>query len=363
MRIGMREILVNNLRRSGLRWLLSQAYKFAAIPFSMKFLNGQSITGPLLGSIFVTYRCNSSCTMCSYPKRAQKDELGTEEVAAVIDDMMKLRTSGIGFTGGEPLLRSDMPLLIKHARSYGIPVTLNTNGILLNNATILNRVVESDPTNINISLDGCCRETHDRLRGREGLFDKTVSGIRLLADNIGAAGSNTKITIVTVVSDANSEEIEAIAELANRTGAHRIGFMPLHNYDAASCSVARSDKLTGISRRLKAIKSIPLENSSRFVESFDLAVSGEPFPAVCNAGYTSLFVDPYGRIAPCLGYLQMGKWTDNIRMGTTLTELWKSDGYAHVRAEATHCRKCYLNCQAELSFLWPSYLIHAVSLK
>lgn len=359
----MREILLNSLQGNNLRWLFSQAYKYAAIPFSMRFLKGKTIAGPLMGSIFVTYRCNSCCTMCSYPGRANANELSTKELFTVIDDMMAIGTSGIGFTGGEPLLRKDIFQVIRHARSYGIPVTLNTNGLLLNNAEILEQVVASDPTNINISLDGACRETHDRLRGRDGLFDKTTNGLRLLAEAIRFNGSRIRITVVSVVSDENYEEIEQIASLSRELGAHRIGFMPLHDYDATGCSVVRSEKLANISKRINSITVLPLENSTRFVASFDQAVSGSPFPVVCNAGYTSLFVDPYGKVSPCLGFFQMGKWYHDIRQGESLAEFWRSEAYASIRAEVSHCRKCYLNCQAELNFLWPAYLIHAVNTK
>jgi MoaA/NifB/PqqE/SkfB family radical SAM enzyme len=278
------------------------------------------------------------------------------EIKQVIDNMVQIGTSGIGFTGGEPLLRDDIFELIEHVKQYGLPITLSTNGLLLNQGELRSRLVTAAPTNINISLDGSSPFLHDTLRGATGIFEKTVAGARQLARDIKVTGGTTTLTALTVVSSENVDELEAIAELAADIGFHRIGFMPLHYIDANHCRVKAAPELAGISSRIRSITRPPLENSPKYLDAIDQAFAGKPFPVRCNAGYTSLFVDPYGRTAPCLGYFQMGKWTGDLRQGDTLSGLWNSKTYAKVRMETAQCRMCYLNCQAELSFLWPKIL-------
>lgn len=352
MRKGMREIVESNLRRSNLKWLVRQAVKYVAIPVSMKFMGGGALVGPLMGSIFVTYRCNSRCGMCHLTERYKGQEIDTAGMKRIIDQLVSIGTSGIGFTGGEPLLRNDIFELIAHAKGYGIPVTLNTNGILLNNGELVDRLLQAGPDNVNISLDGATENTHDALRGTAGLFSRTLAGARRLADEISRQGAPVRLTAVTVVSQENLPELEAIVELALATGFHRIGFMPLHEISDRTCNVAASAGMHGISDRLRAIDKLPVENSSRYIDAMELAFAGKPFPVRCNAGHTSLFIDPYGRIAPCLGYFQMGRWFAETDHGAGIAELWHSSAYKKLREGTARCRLCYLNCQAELSFLW-----------
>ena len=356
MRKGMREIVAENIRRSNLKWLARQGVKYAAIPLGLRLGRGRTLVGPLMGSIFVTYRCNSRCVMCHLTERHKGPEIGTAGMKRIIDQMVKIGTSGIGFTGGEPLLRPDIFELVAHARGFGIPVTLNTNGILLCKDGVLNRLLDVDPTNVNISLDGPSGVTHDVLRGSTGVFDKTVQGARRLAEAIKIAGAPVRLTAVTVLSEENLSELDQIAELAKDIGFHRIGFMPLHEINARTCSVAANPKFSGISERLRAIAALPLENSPRYLEAIEMAFAGQPFPVRCNAGHTSIFVDPYGRIAPCLGYFQMGRWVAETDQGEGIASLWNSSEYCNVRRETAKCRACYLNCQAELNFLWPEFL-------
>lgn len=356
MRKGMREILAGNLRRSNFKWLSRQAVKYLAIPLSMKMKDGRALVGPLMGSIFVTYRCNSSCVMCHLTHRHSGAEIDTAGMKRIIDQLLEIGTSGIGFTGGEPLLRQDIFELMEHAGSFGVPITLNTNGILLNSERIIDRLIQAAPTNINISLDGATGARHDASRGGAGLFEKTLAGARMLADAINRQGSSIGLTAVTVVSEENKDEMDAIAQLAAETGFHRIGFMPLHEINEKNCSVTPDSRLKGIAERLRAIRCLPLENSERYIAVMERAFDGQPFPVTCNAGHTSIFVDPYGRIAPCLGYFQMGRWFAETTAGEGIAELWRSSRYRALRRETAQCRRCYLNCQAELNFLWPEFL-------
>lgn len=355
MRKGMQEIVMESLRRSNLNWLARQAVKYAVIPASIKFMRGRALAGPLMGSIFVTYRCNSRCGMCHLTERHKGAEIGTDGMKRIIDQLLAIGTSGIGFTGGEPLLRDDIFALIAHARGYGIPVTLNSNGILLNNGEMIDKLLQAAPNNVNISLDGATSATHDGSRGGTGLFAQTLAGAGKLAEAIKRTGSAVRLTAVTVVAEENLAELEQIVTLAAATGFHRIGFNPLHEINAHTCRVVANPQLKGIAARLHAIDGLPVENSASYIDSLEDAFSGKPFPVKCNAGHTAIFIDPYGRIAPCLGYFQMGRWFRETVNGEGIAELWRSPAYRELRQETARCRLCYLNCMAELSYLWKEF--------
>lgn len=358
MREGMKRIIMARLRQSNLRWLVRQAGKYLAIPYALRCQDGRAPVGPLMGSIFVTYRCNSCCGMCSLAARHTPGELSEAEMIGVIDDLVRIGVSGIGFTGGETLLREDIFRLIRHTRAQGLPVTLNTNAILLTRSEKVEELVNSGVTNVNISLDGASAETHDRVRGGAGIFAKTMAGMTALTTAIRQAGAATTVTVVTVISRDNEAELEQIAELAARSGADQIGFMPLHHFDGGRIRLEPMAGGAEIVRRLQRIGRdiLPLENSAEYLTYLTRAFAGEPFPSRCNAGQTSLFIDPCGKLSPCLGFFQLGRWYGDLRAGDTIPELWRSERYRAVRQETIRCRQCYLNCQAELNLLWPGWL-------
>lgn len=106
-------------------------------------------------------------------------------------------------------------------------VTLNTNGVLLNEKNI-KRSLAAQPDNINISLDGVNPQTHDRIRGLNGSFHITVNNIKSLSIKRNQNKSATSITLITCVSKYNINQIESLALLSKNLGADKIGFLPLH---------------------------------------------------------------------------------------------------------------------------------------
>jgi len=64
-------------------------------------------------------------------RRMGKKELTTEEMKKVIDDFAEIGTSGIGFTGGEPILRKDMLELIEYTKKKGMVTHMSSNGMAI----------------------------------------------------------------------------------------------------------------------------------------------------------------------------------------------------------------------------------------
>src|SRR3989344_2730722 len=96
----------------------------------------KSLAGPFHGAIVVTYKCNLRCPMCflwkgpgEYDKQHNKKELSTEEMQHLIDDFAAIGTAGIGFTGGEPILRPDMLEIIKYTKKKDMVNILKRKGV------------------------------------------------------------------------------------------------------------------------------------------------------------------------------------------------------------------------------------------
>ncbi len=167
---------------------------------------------PLHVSWVVTNRCNLRCTYCNRPDN-DPGELTTGQATALIDDLAQSGCAQISVTGGEPLLRKDLPVLLARIRYYGIKININTNGILL--AERLNTVRYADA--VVISLDGP-PEVHDTVRGK-GAWEGAMLGAEQ------ARTISLPLTFYTVIGKSNVGELVYLVELADRMGA-RVFFQP-----------------------------------------------------------------------------------------------------------------------------------------
>jgi len=136
---------------------------------------------PILVTWEITARCNmGGCKHChidagraSGPGR----ELTTAEAEAVTDQLAEWGVSGIAFTGGESLLRSDFIDLVRYATDRGLACYMATNGLLLTPENI-KALKQAGLCMVHISLDGGSAETHDRFRGYPGAFDQVIAAVK-----------------------------------------------------------------------------------------------------------------------------------------------------------------------------------------
>ena len=169
----------------------------------------------------VTRRCNLRCIHC-YAKAEDREfsnELSTKEGKALIDNLVAFGCPVILFSGGEPLIRKDVPDLAEHAASRGIRVVISTNGTLINRqlAKTLKKVGVSYA---GVSIDGM-EDVHDKFRGIKGAFKAALSGIKYCQE----AGIKTGLRFT--ISRMNAKEIPAIFDLVEREEIDRVCFYHL----------------------------------------------------------------------------------------------------------------------------------------
>jgi radical SAM protein with 4Fe4S-binding SPASM domain len=129
----------------------------------------------------MTTACNLNCIHCHVTGgESDNDELDTDEAKHLLNDLAQIRNFRmIAFTGGEPLIRPDLFELLAFSRSLGFSNTIATNATLIDDSVAL-RLRDNGVVIAAVSLDGLAAETHDRIRGLPGSFDKAVKGIRAL---------------------------------------------------------------------------------------------------------------------------------------------------------------------------------------
>jgi MoaA/NifB/PqqE/SkfB family radical SAM enzyme len=361
----VRKVYIDFLKRricaGHLDWAAGLATRYVLTKIS--FLAGRPFCGPILGTLVTNYDCNLRCRMCRLPeggrllRREAGNPLSTEEMKSVIDGFADLGTKGIGFTGGEPLLRPDLFLLLRHARKRGMLTHLNTNGTLMDEAAA-QAILDAGVDSLNISLDGATRGTHDRIRGVPGAFARTVEAIRRLDRMRKEARSALRTKVVAVLSEENIDEVREYLLMGASLGVDCVEFIPRQPFPegpgkgipADPALVRRIEAAVRLLRDPSSLP-VPLENSPRMLGLFATAFRGEPSPLKCHAGYNSLAVDCHGRIFPCVPYVN---WNQPVGAldGKGLRSFWYSQEYAPARREVTRCRSCTLNCQAELNLLF-----------
>lgn len=154
-----------------------------------------------------TNRCNLSCRHC-YINAADQEysgELTTGEAKLFIDDLASMHVPVLLFSGGEPLLRTDLFELGAYALERGVRPVISTNGTLITSA-IAGKIHETGFQYVGVSLDGD-EVVHDQFRGRQGAFREALAGIR----NSIAAGNKTGIRFT--VNRLNVHTLPAILDL------------------------------------------------------------------------------------------------------------------------------------------------------
>lgn len=167
---------------------------------------------PFIGQWEITRECNLRCIFC-YNNSGKKlpNELTHEQKINVANQIVDEKIYRMCISGGEPILCESFWDIAKILKQGKILCNTITNGWYVNdeNASLFAKFFK----NIQISLDGRTKETHDKLRGKKGSWEKAVNACKIISDNGG------KISIATVVNPINLHEIEEIIDFAYSLGA------------------------------------------------------------------------------------------------------------------------------------------------
>ena len=170
----------------------------------------------------MTKRCNLKCVHCyahAKDENYKGKELSTEEGKKMIDDLAAFGVPVILFSGGEPLLRQDLPDLIDYAVKKGMRAVISTNGTLITEekAQIFSKFSLSY---IGVSIDGI-GSVNDSFRGVTGAFERAMTGIR------NAKKAGIKVGLRFTINKRNYKEIPKVFDLIEKEGIERVCFYHL----------------------------------------------------------------------------------------------------------------------------------------
>lgn len=296
---------------------------------------------PLLGTLVATYRCDLACGMCDLPLRGDRTrELDADGLKGILDAFRDLGVLGVGVTGGEPLLRRDLFEVLRHGRDKGLLMHLNTNGSLVTREAA-QELAACGVSSVNVSLDGPDAELHDRLRGREGSFRRVLRAVARLA---AVPGRPYRVALTCALGPENAASAPALLERARDLGADRVGFLPVHDFPAGGVA-ARVGPGPLDALRARCGRDPILDNSRAYLDLFGAAFRGERNPVPCLAPRTSVVVDCYGEVFPCV---PLHAARQPVGRGD-VRALWRSETYRRARTALVACRACFWNCHTELN--------------
>ena len=245
----------------------------------------------------LTHRCPLSCAYCSNPLDLERAsaELDTETWLRVLDEAASLGVLHLHLTGGEPMVRRDLTLLVRRAAELQLYTNLITSGVLLDDRALA-ELVEAGIDHIQLSLQDIEPEAADRSGGLKGGHEKKLSAAR----RIKAAG--LPLTVNFVIHRGNADRTEAMIELAEALEADRVEIAHVQYYGWAL--VNRSALLPTLAQ---------LESATAAVEAARGRLQGRVGvdyvvpdyyavrPKACMGGWGQRFINvsPSGKALPC----------------------------------------------------------------
>ncbi len=266
-------------------------------------------------------RCNCRCIMCDIWKIGTVEEIGASDLERHARDIETLGVRWVVFSGGEPLMHSDLFRLSARMRAGGIRTTLLTTGLLL--AGQASSVVHNIDDVI-VSLDGP-PHIHDRIRRVPDAFELLASGVRALH----ALEPDFLIAARSTVQKANFSHMRETVEIARELGLKSISFLATDlDSDAFNrprgWPEARKAQLSLTAEETEALSAeiehmiseydryrgfvVETPEKLRRIASHFRSRLGlcDPVAPRCNAPWVSAVVEADGTVRPCFFHNPIG---------------------------------------------------------
>ena len=256
----------------------------------------------------LTYRCNFKCRHCYVPdsyKKKLKEELSTEEIFSILDQLADIGCFYLGFTGGEPFLREDLLKILWYAKKKGFQIIIYTNGSLIDKAKA-KELKRLSPNKVDITLPAVNKKAFERITQVAGSYAKVFKTIDLLSKE------GVNLGLKTCLLKENEKEIKDIQNFAASLGAlHRLDdrLSPrldgspepyqyrgiLKNEESASCDelglrLAVSGKRLSVGGSYSENRKPKTENHTPRTDTL----------FKCGVGVSQAAITPFGELKMCL---------------------------------------------------------------
>ncbi len=292
----------------------------------------------------LTYRCPLQCPYCSNPLdfAKQEKELTTAQWIKVFEEAREMGAVQIGFSGGEPLVRKDLPELIRAARDLGFYTNLITSGIGLTEKKI-DAFAKAGLDHIQISFQASDEELNAALAGNAKAFQQKLA----MAKAVKAHGYPMVLNFV--LHRHNIDQIDKIIDLSIELDADDVELATCQFYGWAQLN---REGLLPTREQIARAEDVVHQYREKMAGTGNLAnllfVTPDYYeerPKGCMGGWGAIFlsVTPEGMALPCHSARQLPVEFPSV-LENTLQEIWyDSFGFNKYRGfdwMPEPCRSC-----------------------
>lgn len=314
---------------------------------SLSLTNGEATIQPPYSLLAeMTHRCPLHCPYCSNPvEMAQEaNELSTQEWCRILSEAADLGVVEVHFSGGEPLLRDDLEVLIEHAHSLEMYTNLITSGIELTAKRALD-LRKAGLANVQVSFQAGESKLSDTIGGYKA-FERKREAVEAIKK------ADIHLALNVVLHRLNLDHMSQIIALAEELGAKRLELANTQYYNWA---LLNRDRLLPSYDQVKRAEEIYQAAKKRLQGEMEIIwvipdyYAKTPKPCMGGWGSIGLTAAPDGVILPCptAGMIE-GLSFENAR-DTSLRQIWyDSESFNQFRGEdwmPDPCRSCDLRSQ------------------
>ena len=273
--------------------------------------------------IFPHNRCNCRCVMCDIWRIRQVREITPRDLEPHLTSLRQLNVKWIVFSGGEPLMHSDISSLSRVCRAEGVRVTLLTAGLTLEKRA---DIVAASIDDLIVSIDGP-PDIHDKIRGVPGAYRRLQRGIEALRQlraempihgrctiqkgNFGELRNTVHVARALNLNSISFLAVDTTSNAFNRPGGWSPGHQATVALNTAEVAALESEIEALISEYDNEIESgFVVENAEklrRIPLRFRSRLGQIPAMAPrCNAPWVSAVVESDGTVRPCFFHRPIG---------------------------------------------------------
>lgn len=294
--------------------------------------------------------CNIRCVMCNHWRRKEylRNQLSTERLLALADELSNLGAERVRWSGGEPTLRRDLPRIIARYSSCGMRSAITTNGTLINDS-YAGELLDAGIDSVLFSLESADPVVHDRVVGHAGAWRKLVSAALALGADPARRPRLGFQTVLTRLNLDNS--VPKLVRLALELGVSELRLQPVvvaHlGDDSLVPTTTQVDQLRQVwlpqMRDLAAGRKIKItvDGYSAFAESGDtvsaispseLDIAPRDFYATrgCFLPFYHCTIDHDGRVFPCCHWRTKESSLGSI-VNSSLIDILRSESARRLR--------------------------------
>ncbi|HYM42705.1 MAG TPA: pyrroloquinoline quinone biosynthesis protein PqqE [Steroidobacteraceae bacterium] len=296
---------------------------------------------PLWLLLELTYRCPLHCVFCYNPTELAQSgaELATADWIRVLREARALGAVQLGLSGGEPLLREDLEILVAEAHALGYYINLITSGVGMTEARI-GALKRAGLDHIQLSFQDSTRELNDFLSSTR-TFELKAAVAALIRKY------DYPMVLNVVLHRLNIDHVGEILDMAEALGAQYVELANTQYYGWAWLNRAQLlPSRAQLTRAEEATRRFRERVGSRMQVYFVVPDYFETRPKACMNGLGSLFlgIAPDGTALPCHAARMLpGLELPNVREHDVRGIWYHSAAFNRFRGEAwmkEPCRSC-----------------------